>query len=150
MAVSQFQPVTIPSGPASKEILRTMVNNDQWLFENTPRLKYAGEVQKSDGLRIAAGRAIYPAATADRIDVPVFFGGFFSVGCLPVITATSQPLLLGYRRLVTVRGHGTASPDNRGFIAHVTSQEDPNQSGGDASYTWINNGGVLHWIAVGW
>lgn len=143
---TSYSPVTISKGPFKIETLQRMAENAQWLFEHTPKMKYQGAVNRTEGLKIIAGKSYYPPNdVADRQDVSVYFGGFFSVGCNPIVVANSEPIALGYRRLVTVRGIGTYNIDNRGFIGHVSNQENAL-----SDQTKIVGGGYMHWISVGW
>lgn len=141
-----YSPVSISKGPLSTSLLQRMANNDQWLFEHTPKMRYQSAVTKDNGLKVLAGKAYYgPNDTNDRQDVTVYFGSFFSVGCNPIVVANSEPISVGFRRLVTVRGIGASNIDYRGFIGHVSNQENAL-----SDQTKIVVGGYMHYIAVGW
>ncbi len=123
-----------------------MANNDQWLFEHITKMRYQGAVTKNDGLKILAGKAYYgPNDTNDRQDCTVYFGSFFSTGCFPVVVAVNEVNTNGFRRLVTVRSISGSQIDHRGFIAHVSNQENAL-----SDQTKIVSGGTVSYIAIGW
>jgi hypothetical protein len=134
---------TSESIPASK--LQQLADNDNWLFENAPRLRYAvTDLTKEKGIKIIAGKTRYPATTgADWEDVYVYFGSFFTAGCKPIVTCVTADTEKGHRKFVNVRGLG-GELDHRGFIGHVTAHEPPGYP------QYIHGSGWLHWIAVGW
>jgi len=144
MAATPYKPISWSDRSVSQEKLQQMANNDQWLFENSPRMRYsvAGNVRDS-GIKIIAGKTSYgPTNGPDYEDVNIYFGNFFSAACKPVVTSTvGVDIASGLRKYIVNRGFG-GEIDYRGFIAHVTAHEPP-------GYSASIPGGWLHWIAVG-
>jgi hypothetical protein len=145
MVSTNYDPVSWTSGPITTNALQQMANNDQWIYENMPRMVYySPSINRSSGLKIASGRTTFGSSHLMYKDVTVYFGNFFTAGCKPVVVATVHSFG-GQRQLATVRGLGNAHAiDNRGFISQISSQE---------NYPHAVNriaGGILNWIAVGY
>lgn len=89
MAVSGYRPVGWNDNePTFTEKLRQMVQNEQWLFENTVRMTYNHEgleVRRSEGMKIASGVKPIIVNGSSQYIVPVEFGNFFSTACNPVV-----------------------------------------------------------------
>lgn len=146
MATSQYDPVEWTQGPVSLDGLQQMSNNDQYMFDNMPKMLYSSAgLFRSSGLKISSGRTAYGTKAATWIDITTYFGNFFSVGCNPVVVTTVHSWH-GLRKFTTVRGLGNAeSIDSRGFICQISSHE--NTTGPKAD---IITGGFLNWVAVGY
>lgn len=145
MAATPYKPVSFTSESITQQKLQQMANNEEWLFENTPRLRYSTSgLTRDAGIKLISGKTPHAQVNAEHLDVPVYFGSFFTGGCKPIVTATVEHNGGGGRRLATIRGHG-GEIDHRGFIAHVTTQEDY-----PGAIRNFNSGGWLHWMAVGY
>lgn len=147
MASVSFKNVTWGTGDHFwKGKLSQMAQNDQWLFENTPRINYnAWGVNKTGGVRILAGIALVTKRTGRGGNVAVSFGSFFSPGCKPIITVGINNLAQLVNSNYNLMGPGSATvPDHRGFrIAAYTTDA-------VASRNKITHGIYFNWIAVGW
>ena len=145
MAALPYKSVSWGVEPISKDKLNQMANNDQWLFENTPRMMYnARGVKKTSGVKILAGIALAPASKTTVTSVAVYFGSFFSQGCTPVVVATPVHASGRTRMHTIVKGIGTGYPDHRGVTLVVTADE---------YNSAVNNfpyGMAFNYIAVGW
>lgn len=141
-----YKAVSWNEEPISVDKLNTMTNNDQWLFENTPRMKYHGyNILKTSGLRILATYALIPATTARASSRGVYFGSFFSQGCQPIVVAQPVPTNSGQRRFfVAVNGIGRAVPDHTGATITLTASELNPKSDRIANQVYC------HVIAIGW
>lgn len=130
--------------PMSTDKLNQMANNEQWLFENTPRVFYnASGATRSSGVKILAGMATIAASQTPNATGSVNFGTFFSTGCVPIITTG----ILSYPRgriTCAVRGIGTFWPDNRGFEVRIGSTEEIYANDKIDATVYIN------YIAIGW
>lgn len=153
MVALPYKNVTWPLGaPLVTDKLNQMANNDQWLFENMPRMQYtANNVKRASGVKIIAGQTRYPATyNAEYVGVATLFGNFFTPGCQPIVSATPSSNSSPHRLSVTICAYansGNEVVDHRGFSAFVQShpfQATPGQ------WTPVGNSGVLHWIAVGY
>lgn len=146
MAATPYRPVSFDDRSLSVEKLQQVQSNIQWLFENTPRMRYThsqAAIIRDSGIKIIAGKTPYGGVELDFLDVSVYFGSFFSSACRPVVTASVESSG-NQRRLVTLRGIN-GEIDYRGFIGHVSDQEN------HAVISWnpLRQGGWLHWTAVG-
>lgn len=121
-----------------------MCANDQWLYEQMPRMSYyAGGVKRTSGIRIAAGHAVlFPNKTHATSD-NIYFGGFFSQGCRPVVLATSnnhrQPHMWIWTAGIGDRVSANYYPDDRGFSLNV-----------HVDTGVITGSFAVAWIAVGY
>lgn len=143
-----YRPITWGDEYISSDKLNVMASNDQYLFEQTPRVYYnAYGIRKSTGgLKIMVGvKAFTPNKKVSSVSKDIYFGNFFSQGCKPVIT-TGLAMGPGGRYHVVLSGVGasTINPDHRGanirIIANALSSKDSR----------INTKLVVHWMAVGW
>lgn len=141
----QYKAVSWGEEPTSADKLNTMANNEQWLFENTPRMKYSGyNLTKTSGLKILATYALIPATTARGTSRGVYFGSFFSTGCQPIVIAQPVPTNGQRRFFVTVNGINRAVPDHTGAaITCIASELNPKNDKIGASV-------YCHVIAIGW
>lgn len=121
MASTPFKVVSwSPLDPVDADKLSAMVNNDNWLKDNTVRGRYgASTVKKDTGIRIAAGLVLITSGKTAQKTAYVSFGNYFSSGCHPVVTtgvvSSSQRQIF-----VTIDGPGrSALPSRDGFQAHV-------------------------------
>lgn len=95
-----------------------MSNNEQWLYENTPRSWYtAFGVNQTEGVRIVAGTALITARKADSGSKAVYFGNQFTSGCRPIVTTGINSSI---RRIeVTLGGIGQFFPSDVGFTVYA-------------------------------
>ncbi len=144
MAATPYRPVAVNDKSLTKEKLQQMANNDQWLFENTPRIRYnflEGNIVRDSGAKILAGKLIFGAGTKDWSERTVSCGNFFSASCKPIVVSTVEATGTHLRKLVTTKGINGAEIDHRGFIAHVSVQE----RNAKVMDTW----GLIHYMAIG-
>lgn len=143
-----YKPISwSPNEAITRAKLNQMTSNDQWMFENFPRIKYeAFGVKRTSAMKIATGIRSFSKSKYTMVFGRVYFGGFFSTGCRPVVVST--PLTRnGQRRLYTVNdGIGTnLHPDHRGFaIGLINNPINPKSKLGITYTTYV------HWIAVGY
>lgn len=142
MAVTPYRPVQWNEGPIELGKLQTMAQNEQWLFENTPKMLYKSNgVNRTESLKIAAGSAPYSAVARTWLSFDIYFGNYFSPGCRPIVVATVQSRGDHGWYYHNIRGIGKAETiDHRGFHCFVLVRKDMQ----------IVAGGFVHWIAVGW
>lgn len=125
--------------------LNAMTNNDQWIFENMPRARYAANVGKTAGVKILGTRAVIPATTSSLGRVTVYFGTTFSTGCQPIVVATAVPTNWQRRFHCVVNGLGkNVLPDHNGCVVTVTSAELAAKNQKLASNVWVQI------VAIGW
>lgn len=143
MAATPYRPVSWTDQNLSKEKLQQMANNEQWLFENNPKIRYnySGAIIRDNGLKIIAGKSPFGTSGLDSIDTWVYFGNFFSAACKPIVTAVVETGGFWLRKFITIRGIG-GEIDYRGFLAHLTTHENVVDNRVEAS-------GWIHWTAVG-
>lgn len=142
MAATPYRPISWTDQSLTKEKLQQMANNGQWLFENSPRMRYnyQGSVIKDSGLKVIAGKTAYASTGRDWVDVPVYFGSFFSAACKPIVTATVES---ANRIDVKINGHDGVEIDYRGFRGHIWIDVIPGWVASPVPNGW------LHWQAVG-
>lgn len=131
------------------ERMNEMSNNDQWLYENMPRLQYSvNGIKRNSGVKILAGQTRWPAEPRwEYVGLDISFGSFFTPGCNPTVVATAAGSSSPHKKYVTTCSLGAAGNeviDHRGFTAFVS--QTPFQGAGA---TPLGNSGILHWIAVG-
>lgn len=141
MTAKPYVPVTWGDEPVFTDKLNQMGNNEQWLFENTPRMYYnAFDVKKPNGVKIMAGILVFPPSATAGAQGYYYFGSFFSSGSKPVVVATVNTLDGQRGGVVSIRGIGVASPDHRGFSSSINN----------STVTKITSQTFIHFIAVGW
>jgi hypothetical protein len=140
-----YKPVSWTEEPMSVDKLNQMTNNDQWLFENTPRMRYSAySLTKPSGLKILSTYAFIPRTLNRTLSRNVYFGSFFSVGCQPILAVS--PVSTGTQRrfFTAVNGIGRAVPDHTGATITLTASElNPKNDK-------ILHSVYVHVIAVGW
>lgn len=150
MAATPYKPVSWPVGsPTDVARLSQMASNDQYLFENMPKMTYSSAgLKRAAGVKVLSGKALYTAQTVDWAVVDISFGNYFSPGCQPVVVCTVASYW-SHRKYVTVCGFdGTEIIDHRGFKATVASYEGTVR--GNAAWSVLNPGGHINWIALGY
>jgi hypothetical protein len=147
LAATPYKPTTWADEPVFKDKLNQMTNNDQWLYENTPRLNFnTYGVKRTSGVKIMAAIAIIPASGKAWSNTTFNFGTFFSSGCRPVVvTGTQVTGPSAWRQHVVITGLvGDYAPDHRGFRAHAGADK------GTSVNNVINERIFVHFIAIGW
>jgi hypothetical protein len=141
MSATPYQPVSFNGEMITTQKMNQMANNDQWLFENSPRIRYnANGLVRDASLKVMAGKTPYPLVSLNYVYQAVYFGSFFSAGCKPVITATIEAPSGGHRNRVMIYGLTGGEVDNTGFQAVVTTEAAPT----------LGPAGFIHWQAVGY
>lgn len=144
MAVTNYQPTNWNDGePVYTKKLRTMANNDQWLFENMPRMRYnAHDVVRTEGIKIAAGLKPFVPTQNEQYIEPVEFGAFFSSACYPVVVVGGLISRVNIQAHTGARAFAGLQIDHRGFEAIVNV--DPKET-----HPYMRAPFYLPWIAVG-
>lgn len=142
MTATPYKPVSFGSESLELSKLQQMASNDQWLFENSTKVRYrSGDLIRDGGGKIIAGKTPYAAQSNNYLYLPVYFGSFFSVGCKPVVTITNEPGVGGHRNKVVIVGFSNGQEiDQRGFTAVISTE----------AVATIGASGFLHWIAAGY
>lgn len=120
MAVTPYNPTYwSDKEPIYNRKLNQMASNDQYLFENMPRIRYSGYgVTRDQGVKIASGTILFTPFTTYS-EKTQSFGTFFSTVCKPTITLG---VVANYGHLFPiVRGMDDLVPDHRGFICRVNT-----------------------------
>lgn len=145
MATSDYNPVSWNGEPITTDKLNQMCNNTQFIFDRTPRVRYTNEkLVRDQSIKVLAGKTAYAQSDEDNEWVTISFGNFFSAGCVPVVTATAEPLGYFRRMAIAVSGLDFNNLDNSGFQAIVWNGEVA------ASNIKIDSTGWIHWVAVGY
>lgn len=146
MATTPYKPTSWSLGEQiTREKLNQMTSNDQYLFENQPNAFYnAHGIKKTTGLKIMVGYTYLKGGRSRHHESQVFFGNFFSVGCLPIVITT--PIIQKQSRIHhCVRGlPGTYWPDHRGFTAIIDTDEI------NPKTNYLYYGVNLQFVAVGY
>jgi hypothetical protein len=140
MTAKPYVPTSWGDEPIFTDKLNQMTNNDQWLFENSPRMYYSGYgVKKPNGIKIM-GSVLTLAGSKTKAQYGTYnFGTFFSSGCLPIVATSVNPQS-GYAGFsLAIRGISSNVIDNRGFIATLYADAPFHPS---VAY--------IHFIALGW
>lgn len=121
-----------------------MCNNDQWLYENMPRMFYnAHGLKRTNGIKLATGFAVLMPNKTHAISAAIYFGNYFSQGCKPVVLATNnnhrQPRLFIWTSGIGDRSNVNYYPDDRGFSIQVQIDSGV-----------INSSLAIPWIAIGY
>jgi hypothetical protein len=131
--------------PIYKDKLNQMTNNDQWLYENTPRMSFnTYGIKRTNGIKIMAAICVVPTNKSANSTATFEFGTFFSSGCKPVIVTGTQPTSGRGRLHCMIRGISSNYPDHRGFKATVSADE----IGGTNNV--IDAKVYVHFVAIGW
>lgn len=123
MTATPYQPIQWSNQePLFKDKLNQMTNNDQWLFENMPKLYYnVSGIKRSTGIKAAAGFGVFNASANRYAAGTVTFGDYFSQGCQPVVVLGALQTYPQREVIATIRGIGTIMPDHRGFEVYLTA-----------------------------
>ena len=119
-----FKPLSFAEEVITTDKMNQLANNDQWLYENMPRIGYRGYgINKSTGLKILATGVAFAATTARSATRGLYFSGYFSTGCQPFCIAQAIATNGQRRFFVHVNGIGRAVPDHNGCTITLTSSE---------------------------
>lgn len=143
MSATPYNPVSFNGEMITTQKMNQMANNDQWLFENSPRIRYnANGLVRDASLKVMAGKTPFTVNTATNYEyINVYFGSFFSAGCKPVVTATVEGFNAGaHRHHVVITGLTGGEIDNVGFVGVLAGE----------AYPTLTSGGFIHWQAVGY
>lgn len=146
MSVTEYTPVTwSPGDSIDIEKLQAMTSNTQILAEKIPGMLYKnGGVTKEKGLKIFATDVIIPPTNLRGIGGgTAYFGGLFTPGCVPVVTAmiNTYPQM---RFHVATKGVGQKDIDHRGVEVYVYADELNGKN------NVITNSVRVGVIAIGW
>jgi hypothetical protein len=141
---SSYAPVEWTPGPITLPGLQQMANNEQYLFENLPTMRYSAPgIARTGGIRVAAGIMPFGSTKQNYLDMNIYFGNFFTSGCRPVVNTTVHSFYRG-RKFCSIEGlAGATTVDSRGFLAVICSVEPVGSDNGI-------HGGILHWTAIGY
>lgn len=144
MAMSEYVPMSWNGEPINTDKLNQMCNNSQYLFDRSPRIRYqASGLIRDTGLKVISGKTPFaPDSSHDFVNVPIYFGSFFTSGSHPVVTATIEIVGGSWRKYVSIQGLAGQEIDQTGFMAQVVAHENPVQN--------VMTGGWIHWTAVGY
>jgi hypothetical protein len=138
-----YKPMSFSEGALSLDDMQQMADNVQYVFENTPRMRYNySGAAKNGQLRILAGTLMFPATKNTTQYQNAYFGNFFSAGCKPIIT-TSLAVPAAYNHSIRNLS-GVALPDHRGFRAYVWN------GGYDTKNRRLSKASRVLYIAVGY
>jgi len=145
MAVTEYKPVYWNIETLDKDKLNTMTANDQYFYENMPKVMFNSYgIKRTNGVKMMAGVVITPVSKTANSTARYDFGTFFSSGCKPIIVTGTQPTSARGRIHVMVRGINSNYPDNRGFV--VTSSADELTGKNNVMDAKI----YVHFLAIGW
>jgi len=109
--VNTFAPVGWSDNePVWTDKLQQMVQNDLYLYERQPKVRYnAYGVTRDTTLKIASGVVVMPIVTKQ-----VYFGSFFTAGSQPVVLVSL--ISNGEKRItVSAQGLNQLAPGHEGF-----------------------------------
>lgn len=142
-----FTPMTWePLDLISDDKMDNLVNNIQWVNDNTPRAMYTSNtVTRKEGVKIASGRIIVPKkGKQHETSVEVNFPSFFTPGSSPNITtginARSQQNIYAVFRGKPGTG---LLPDNTGFQLDILMGQEDGEKRKIVQPFWV------HWQAMG-
>jgi len=146
MAATPYKSVNFSGEALSQAKFQQLANNGQWLFENTPRVRYSsfGGLLKDSNTKIISGKSPYTAVNADYARVAVYFGSFFTAGCKPNVTATVEVGGGLVRKVVSLTSLSGGGVDHTGFVAELFTVEAGTQN------RLVEAGGFIHWQAIGY
>lgn len=144
MAVTEFKPTSWGDNePVFTSKLNTMTQNEQWLFENTPRMLYTAYNTKiTRSMKIACGILLCRPSGTNVQQHTQTFGTFFSTACKPVVVTSLQHS--GEVRFHWgIKGINATYVDSRGFEV---------LGGADITGKWtrMTKNFWIHWIAMGY
>jgi hypothetical protein len=142
MTATPYKPISFTNEAVTQQKMIQLANNQQWLFENNPRMRYSvSGIIRDAGTKVIVGKSPFPFTPSSNFSyVPIYFGSFFTAGCKPVVVATAESANDGFthRAHVAIQGFG-GEINNIGFTAIVANE------------AWGRNGpGWINWQAIGY
>ena len=125
-----------------------MSNNDQYLYENMPKVQYnAYGIKKVNSIKILSGIVTVNPNSSLWSSVQISFGTFFSVGCRPVVVTGTQPTSSRWRWHVVVRGPqgSLMTPTHVGCQVSVGADYY-----GTSSKNVVDQKVYVHYVVIGW
>ena len=146
MASTPYKPVSWGTEPITQDKLNTMASNEQWLFENTPRVLYnVDSLKRTSGVKILSGMGLVKTNGSSSFGASnILFGTFFSSGCKPIVVATACTAKQGRISLVTRGIDHQARPDYRGFQVLLSTAELTR------AHNKLLSNVYIPYIAIGW
>lgn len=138
-----YRPVSFTNEQPTRTKMQQLANNQQWLFENMTRLRYAAYgLTRDSGLKILTGKTSFPVVrNRNYYYAQIYFGSFFSAGCKPLVIATVETTGGNmHRSKVVVQSRAAGGIDNTGFTAIVSTE----------SYRTVGSAGWINWFAIGY
>lgn len=87
--MTTYKPITWNQGEyVTRDKLQAMVNNDDYLLENMPRVRYTWGINNDLKNKILAGRITVPSAKQEYFNVKLDLPNYFTPGCSPIVVAT--------------------------------------------------------------
>lgn len=101
-----------------------MASNDEALFELKPTaaIKHSG-VSRNRGMKILAGSQLFQPSNEYNATNTIYFGNYFSVGCLPIVQTGLYSHPQTGMNIATFGIGGVKVPDHRGFNAYCWSDD---------------------------
>lgn len=147
MAVEAFQSVKFGEEELTPAKLNALSENQDWLFEHLPLVKYSGYggLRRDNQTRVGCGVVTIPSSSRRHQDIRVEFNSLFTTNCKPIIVTG---IVSHYVSRMTVamwgfRGRGYV-PLHDGFMATVACVEM------DKENNYFQKTSYLNWIAVGY
>lgn len=144
MASTPFVPTSWGEEPITTDKLQVMSSNDQWLFENTPKISFSNMgVTKASGSKILTGGTYVPPNNKISVRSTAYFGTYFSPGCRPIVVASvfAYPQM---RIACSIAGIGSiACPDHRGCVFYIWAGDF------NPKYAILKHAVRISWIAMG-
>jgi hypothetical protein len=128
MASTEFKVVSWAANvPFTDDMIDTMVNNDNFLFNNITQADQSKTRPATDhspvtSTKIASGLALITSSKSRERVATISFNSYFSPKCLPIVTTD---IVSNYQRTlyVTVQGFSRSlRPTAAGFHAHVFAE----------------------------
>lgn len=145
--MSEFEDVVWQSGDNyDYEKLQDMAENTRLVYSKLPRMVYnAHGVVRTENLKIASGISVLPAAPNQWwTHVDVYFNGFFTPGCSPIVTATPSLTPWAWITVLVANAGGTQNtrPSHTGMRILLTDSSGNKHP--------ITKASEVSWTAIGW
>lgn len=104
--------------------MNQLANNTQYLFENLAKVRYrSSAINRDTTTKILAVRTPVSATPARQQRADIYWNGFFSSGCAPIVVATAISHPQKRLNVVVCGLGGVVLPDSRGCMAQVEADE---------------------------
>lgn len=120
-----------------------MVNNQDYLYDNMPRVRYTWGVQQDTKIKILCGRITVPAAKQEYFNVKLDIGNYFTSGCSPIVTALP---VSNQEDEVHITAHG--SYKDKPTATDIVLRGRLSSSSGKKKY--IERTIYVDWVAIGY